>query len=82
MPPDQKVIYFEFPLEIGWRDEGYHLLFSKQAGGQGSVLPRSASQCVVLLQWIIKPFERSAASSFLSDMHVRYTEMHKISSSI
>ena len=33
-------------------------------GGQGSALPRSASQCVVLLQWIIKPSERSASSFF------------------
>lgn len=68
-----QVIYFEFPLKIGWREEGYRLLFPNQMGGQGSALPRSASQCVVLLQWIIKPFE-SSAFSLLPNMHARYME--------
>lgn len=70
----QSMFYFEFPpLKIGWRGEGYCLLFPNQTGGQGSALPRSASQCVVVLQWIIKPFERSV-SSLHTDMHVRYTD--------
>lgn len=46
MPPDQKVFYFEFPLKIGWREEGYRLMFPKLDGWAGECAAEvSATMC-------------------------------------
>ena len=68
----ESVLFWVPPLKIGWSEEERRSLFPNQTGGKASALPRSASQCVVL-QWIIKPFERSGSSLSCARMVHRNT---------